>query len=366
MAMNTTRFFSWRNRLPAPRTLLWGLTAAAGGLFALHCGSSYLAGRQPPAAGPAAFQQAASYSRAHSGLAMLIMKDREIVYEDYARGVTPDQPLNLYSGTKSFSCAIAAAAAQDGLLDLDEPVAQTIGEWRSDALKSRIAIRHLLSLTSGLDAGERGSIPSYAGAIQAEALFAPGAVFQYGPNPYQAFGEVMRRKLQSSGESPLDYLKRRVFEPIGLTVGRWRTDSAGNPRLPAGAFLTAREWAKYGQFLLDGGRWGGVPLIDEHRLAECFKGSTANPAYGLTVWLPAQRGGVAAYSRTSTDPAALKLLAAGAGEELAEAAGRGGQKLYIVPSKRLVIVRMADRSGLWHWGFKDANFLDPILRHYGL
>jgi hypothetical protein len=85
----------------------------------------------------------------------------------------------------------------------------------------------------------------------------------------------------------------------------------------------------------------------------------------LTVWLSAQRGGTAAYSRTSTDRNALKLFAAGTGEAIVKAAGMGRQKLYIVPSKRLVIVRMADRWGLWHWGFKDANFLGPILWRYG-
>ena len=312
----------------------------------------------------AAFQKAAAYSKWHGGLAMVVMKDGAVIFEDYAKGIAPDRPLNLYSGTKSFACAISTAAAQNGLLELDEPVAKTIGEWQGDPAKARITIRHLLSLTSGLDAGSRGSIPTYAEALQAKVKHEPGAVFEYGPVPYQIFGEVMSRKLHASGENPLDYLKRRILAPAGLTIGEWRMDKAGNPRMPAGAFLTAREWGKYGQLMLDRGRWGGTTVLDEARLAECFNGSAANPGYGLTFWLPTQRNGIAPYSGKSTDHIAAKLLASGAHGDIIEAAGRGGQKLYIMPSQRLVIVRFANRWSLWTLGFRATAFLGPVLQHY--
>lgn len=364
--MIVTKPPSGRWRLPALRSLRWRLAAAVGGLLAVYCGLSYSAGREPPATGPAAYQQAASYSRAHSGLAVLVMKDGKTVYEDYARGTTPDQPLALYSGTKSFSCAIAVAAAQDGLLELDEPVAKTIREWEGDAMKEHITIRQLLSLTSGMgEAGRWPLIAPYADAPGARVSATPGTAFQYAGAPFQVFGELMRRKLHASRESPLDYLQRRVFAPIGLTAGRWKMGRDANPRMPAGAFLTAREWAKYGQLVLDRGRWRGKAVLDETLLAECFKGSGANPGYGLTFWLPGRRNGLG-ENGASTARNTAQLLDAGAGEDIVKAAGRGGQKLYIIPSKGLVIVRLADRWGLWHWGFRDADFLAPILRADGV
>ena len=69
----------------------------------------------------ASYRRAAAYSRAHRGFSLVIMKDGQIVFEDYARNHTAAEAHNIYSGTKSFSCAIAIAASEDKLLSLDEP-----------------------------------------------------------------------------------------------------------------------------------------------------------------------------------------------------------------------------------------------------
>ncbi len=238
----------------------------------------------------AGYRQAAAYSRAHRGLSMLIMKDGRIVFEDYPMGHPANEAHNLASGTKSFSCAIAVAAAQDKLLTLDEAVSKTVTEWQTDELKSQITIRQLLTLTSGMDAGEAGSIPTYAEAIEARMLHSPGTVFQYGPAPFQVFGELMRRKLAASGENARTYLERRVLQPMGVKVDSWRTGADGYPHMPAGARLTAREWVKYGQMILNGGQWEGRRILDKDLLSECFRGTEANPGYGLTFWLPLNAG----------------------------------------------------------------------------
>lgn len=149
----------------------------------------------------AAYRQAAAYSRAHRGLSMVVMKNGQVVFEDYAKGQSANESHNLFSGTKSFSCAIAVAAVEDKLLRFDEPVSQTITEWQTDPQKLEITIRQLLTLTSGIDAGKPktpGSIPTYAGSLDARMLHTPGTAFQYGAVPFQVFGEVMRRKLAST------------------------------------------------------------------------------------------------------------------------------------------------------------------------
>ena len=103
--------------------------------------------------------------------------------------------------------------------------------------------------------------------------------------PFQIFGEVMRRKLAPKKESVMDYLKRRILNPIGLKVAFWRNGSDGNPLLPQGANLTAREWVKFGQFLKNGGKWNGKQIVPKKLLDELVVGSKANPAYGMTFWL---------------------------------------------------------------------------------
>ena len=307
-----------------------------------------------------AYQQAAAYSRAHRGLSMVIMKNGKIVFEDYAKGHTADEPHNLYSGTKSFSCAIAVAAIQDKLLSFDEPVSKTITEWQTDVQKSKITIHQLLTLTSGIDAGKTGSKPSYTEAIETEVLHAPGRAFQYGPIPFQIFGEVMRRKLAATGENPREYLSRRVLKPIGAQIDSWRTTEDGNPKMHAGAFLTAREWAKYGQLVLNQGRWEGKEILNKKYLSECSDGTAVNPGYGVTFWLPTKAG--INSEGHNTNRSAEKLKAIHAPDLIIKAAGVGGQKLYVIPSQNLVVVRQASRLPLWGRGFEDAGFLAPLFK----
>jgi CubicO group peptidase (beta-lactamase class C family) len=166
-----------------------------------------------------------------------------------------------------------AASIEDKLIkSFDEKVSDTISEWKTDARKSKITLRQLLSLTSGIDTGENGRPPLYAAALGFPVKYEPGAMFEYGPAPFQIFGEVMRRKLLPKNETALDYLKRRVFSPIGLIVASW-THQNGQPNIPSGAFLTAREWARFGQFLENGGRWNGKQIVSKKLLDECFKGT---------------------------------------------------------------------------------------------
>lgn len=233
------------------------------------------------------FDAAAKYLESKNGHAMLVYLDGRLVFERYLNGYEPTTPHQLASGTKSFSGAMAVAAVQDGFLDLDEKVADTITEWKADERKSRITVRQLISLTSGIAGGDNGSVPSYAEAVKmANAIAEPGTKFSYGPIPFQCFGELMRRKLEPRGESVEAYLARRILKPIGLEPEFWRKDADGNIHLPSGAFLTPGEWARFGLFIQRGGQWSGEQILDLELLKECFRGSKTHPTYGLTFWLP--------------------------------------------------------------------------------
>ena len=177
---------------------------------------------------------------------------------------------------------MAIAAQQDGLLSLDEPASKTLTEWQGDPLREKITLRQLLNLTSGIPGGNLGRIPTYQEAVQSPAEAPPGTRFSYGPVPFQIFGEVMRRKL---GGDPLAYLQRRIFQPIGLEYAFWRRGPDGNPHLPSGAFLTARNWARFGELVRQGGVWQGQRVVDAALLDRCFEPSQVNPLYGLSWWL---------------------------------------------------------------------------------
>ena len=285
------------------------------------------------------YESAAKYLESTNGHAMLVYEDGKLVFERYLNGHKAEKGHVLASGTKSFSGFMAVAAQEDGLLKLDEKLSDTITEWKDDALKKDITIRQLLSLSSGIAGGETGQVPGYNQAVEiAKVTTAPGKRFQYGPIPYQIFGEVMRRKLVASGKAkdPLDYLQQRLFTPLGMKYEVWREDAEKMPHLPSGAFFTAREWAKFGLFALNGGSWEGKQIVKPESLAECFKPAPANPNYGMTFW-----------KAKPTDPI----------PDLVMAAGKGKQKLFMIPSKKLLIVQFADAEQ----GYREEKFLSLAL-----
>jgi CubicO group peptidase (beta-lactamase class C family) len=295
-------------------------------------------------------RDAADYNASVGGVSFLVMRDGAVVFEDYPNGGARERAFDLASGTKSFSCAIAAAAVQDGLLDLDERASATLTEWKSDPRKARITVREVLSLTSGIRPTRIGRAPPYAEAAAQPAAAEPGAVFAYGPVNFQIFGEIVRRKLKSfeGGRYPdaLAYLKARVLNPVGAAPAAWKKGRDGLPTLPQGAEFTARNWARYGQFALQGGRWKGAALVDVKAFGECFKGSAANPAYGLSWWLNEPMDASALKkarvmtmaSDLFTHPRRAELP-----DDLFMAAGAGGQRLYVIPSMQLVVVRQYPR-----------------------
>lgn len=313
----------------------------------------------------AGFARAAQYSGARRGVSLVVMQGGAVVFEDYPNQGAPDMGWELASGTKSFSGIMAAAAAFDGWLSLDERCADTLPEWRGDPRKSRITIGQLLSLTSGLDGGRIGRPPRYQDAIAAPTRAAPGESFDYGPAPFQVFGAIMARKLAARGlaPDPIAYLQSRVLDALGIRPTRWRSDR-DEPRLPSGAAFTARDWARFGQFVLRADAGAALALqLDRGVLRACFTGSAANPGYGLTWWL-LRAGLVPPGPRAGIDEES-ELARFAARHDVRMAAGAGNQRLYLVPARDLVIVRQATgilgalfgRGAAW----SDVAFLEAIL-----
>lgn len=306
--------------------------------------------------------EAIAYSQAHRGLSVLVLQNGEIVCS--TGGASVETPYELWSGTKSFVGVMAAAAVQDGLLTLEDLAADTLPEWSDDPVKSKVTLRQILWMVEG-QPSEIGNPPGYAGAVEVGFNAAPGEQFQYGPVPMQLFGEILRRKLVAAGldADPLAYLDRRILRPLGITGYRWRQGTDGYSLMPQGALMSAREWSVFGEFILRGGRsLDGTQLVSPETFTEMFEGSEANPAYGLTWWLARPSPSPDPVTRGSDLRQNLDRLP----PDLVLASGAGGQRLYLIPSRGLVIVRQADldleairagRSSEW----RDTEFLTLLL-----
>jgi len=299
------------------------------------------------------FEAAAEYSEENAGLAVLVYDHGKLVFERYQNGHRRDKPQHIFSGTKSFAPMVALIAQQEGLLELDEKVCDTISEWRGDQRKEQITIRHLLNFTSGLknndsDLHSIRTRDKYAASLACECVRAPGKRFRYGSNHLMVFGEVMKRKLAaaSKDDQPLPkdfvaYLKDRVLGPIDCEFASWLRDAKGNPALPYGAYMTAREWAKFGLLVLNRGKHGEQQVVPTEHFDECFVGSKANPIYGLNFWLVGKRARGSIPKDTVT------------------AAGMYNQKLYIIPSRELLVVRLGRTGARTRFG--DAGFLSRLF-----
>ena len=416
--------------------------------------ASQPANRQPeggitPEVERARFDAAADYSSKYGGRAVLVQRGGKRLFDRYDNGWSEARPHPLASGTKSFTGVMAMMAVQDGLLTLDERVCETLTEWKSDPRKSRVTVRELLSLSSGLESGD-GVLSSGGGsrllgdgardrerrlgiegrtkvdqpadlakaALGLSCVTEPGTEFRYGPSHFYVFCELLNRKLAAKGGAITTtgaYLEQRVFKDIGIGVARIGKDRAGNPNLPGGCMLTAREWVKFGQFVLDGGSVtdaDGVKrqLLRPELLAECFVPSKTNASYGLTWWLRNSAGDGAGDGAGGGHGAGIADTRGGGGGRGAQpakdeagnvrgskeratarerlmarlrernqeaqmgaingpdgkpvklymAAGLGKQRLYVLPQFDMVVVRFAEASSEGR-GFDDRTFLATVL-----
>lgn len=316
---------------------------------------------------------AADYSRHCGGQALVVMQGGRIVHESYANGGTAERRFLVMSITKNLAALAVFAARRDGLLTLDEPVARTIPEWRGDTAKSTLTIRNLLDQTSGLASGyntiyARGVRDKNKLAISLPLVATPGSRFAYAPGNYELLEEILRRKLSPRRTDPLSYLAAKILVPLGIpAVAEWRRDRRGNPFFSAGARLTARDLAKVGEFIRNRGRVWLLPVLPSSAFDGAFSGSSANSMYSLSFWLNAnaRRAGADPLSIEGTlgeprSPAQWRLssISSVAPADLVAMVGSGGERCYVVPSRKLVIVRFGAGSN-----FSDAEFLRRLFGH---
>ncbi len=305
---------------------------------------------------PAAVKAAAEYSKQHRGVSFLAVQNGRTLLEQ-----DPKTPHRIFSGTKAFWDLAALAAAEDGLLDLDDRVADTISAWRSDPRKSQVTTRQLLNFDSGIEPlfrlheGQSNDRDALAG--RARMVAEPGTAFIYGPAALQVFHQVLKTKL--GGQTPTHFLERRVLRRLGLGRQRYLPDRAGNPLLATGWILTAREWAKIGRVVLN----DGTPVISKQSLEQCWRGTAANRAFSLGWW-----NNRAAPNGREFDFEQMLMpkwpnqdwreacLCRDAPSDLVACIGSEGQRLYVVPSLHLIVVRQADGGS-----FSDAHFLRLLL-----
>lgn len=310
---------------------------------------------------------AAKYVAARRSYALLVKQHGHVIHESYSNGAKRGQGWRIYSGTKGFWGLAAMAAVEDGLIRLDEKVASTLPGW-NEGLKKSVTVEQLLDFTCGLERCLRlhqdGLKNRNQMAMDRPMVSSPGRSFIYGPSALQVFHEVLKRKLagkKGRGESPTRYLERKVLKPMGLGPQRYLADASGNPLLAAGFVMSAEQWSRMGDVLLANGR----PVLNSSSMGKLLEGSSANPAYSFGFWNNRAAGRMAPREIDIEDQLDVDwdrqnwsrvCIARGVPKDLIACIGSSYQRLYVIPSQGLVIVRQGLGAR-----YSDGEFLRTLL-----
>ena len=260
---------------------------------------------------------------------LLVARRGGLVVERYFGGSAGNRPHNLKSASKSVLSALVGAAVAQNVLELDQPIADVLPEAADldDAGKRKITVRHLLTMTSGLESTSFGNYGSWVASrnwvraalarpLQAE----PGTRFSYSTGGTHLLSATLSR---AAGRSTHDFAREHLFDPLGIRRSAWARDRQGVHMGGNNLSLPPRDMLKFGQLYLNRGRWGGKQLLPWQWVDASTRPGVVGPrgrgriygGYGYLWWLRGHRER-GAYI----------------------ASGYGGQYIYVAPAEDLVVV----------------------------
>ncbi len=278
--------------------------------------------------------------------AVVVMQDGRIVAERYAPGVGVDTPLMGWSMTKSVTNALIGILARQGELSIDGP-APVMAWGRAEDPRRAVSIDHLLRMTSGLElGGDLGNDWTSAFDPSVQALFAqddtaaffdgakltatPGERWRYANGATVILSGVLRAKLGGDAASVLRFARRELFEKLDMRHATLEFDAVGAPFGASHMWATARDWARFGQLYLDDGMVGGRRILPEGWVDYSARLTPGSESFGYGAGFWTNRGANGGAARTRPDMPRDSFMARGS----------QGQYVVIVPSARLVIVRL--------------------------
>jgi CubicO group peptidase (beta-lactamase class C family) len=263
--------------------------------------------------------------------AVIIVRSGRIIGETFADGFDAETPLLGWSMTKSVTSGLIGTLIQSGTITLSDEAASSFPEWAIDD-RQEITVADMLAMTPGLRWNEgygdvsdvtrmlylEDDMAGFAQELEAEAPV--GTVFNYSSGTSTMLSRIWQDRLDGGG---LGYPQQALFAPLGMTSAVMETDANDTFVGSSYMYATARDWARYGQFLLQKGVWNGQQILPE----------------GFTDWMFEP---VEASNGTYTKGHLWREAPGDAPpfEDGVWLRGHDGQAIGIFPSRELVIVRL--------------------------
>ena len=300
--------------------------------------------------------------------ALLVLRNGEPVFERYGKGYGPDMPLIGWSMTKSVTAMLAGLMIADGRLALERPA--PVPEWRTPGdPRGRITLAHLLHMEAGLAHEEvaREGVPVFD-ADTPKMLFldgaddmaryaenrpleaAPGAAHEYSTATSVIIADVLTDALTASPDPKARraamqaYLGGRLLDPLGIGSATAEYDRAGTFSGGSLLYMTARDWAKLGELMRNGGSVRGAQVLPRHWVQWMRTPSLLDPAYGGHVWLNRSRddGRDAPLFPDRAEPSVFAFI------------GHLGQYVIVAPERGLTVVRLGQTDDAHRDALVDA------------
>ena len=271
--------------------------------------------------------------------AVVVVHDGKVIAERYAVGIGIDTPLLGFSMTKSVINALIGILTQQGLTSPSMPA--PIPEWRGPTDPRReIEVGHLMRMTSGLklDETNSGFDPSsrmflqddMAGfAVKAEMIAAPGTRWAYSSPTTQVLARIVRDAV-GGPEQTLAFAWRELFNPLGMRNVTLEFDAGGTLQGSTYMLASGRDWARFGLLYLNDGAIAGKRILHEDWVDFCAA-ATLDTDYGAGFW-----------TNRSEHEHARGRVKLGIPRDAFFASGDLGQRIVILPTQHLVVVRLGD------------------------
>ncbi len=291
--------------------------------------------------------------------AVVVIAKGELAAERYAPGYDKDTRFISWSMAKTITGVLIGMLVADGLLSLDAPAPVDLWQRPGDP-RAEITLRHLLQMRSGLRHVEAGDPPYDSSEVRMLFLdgrddmarwareqpleYEPGTQFVYSSNTSVILADLAAKALTDSRDPATrvkvmrGYLKERLFGPLGMDSMVPEFDASGT--LIGGSLMhaTARDWAKFGEFLRRQGRApSGEQLVPSRWVEAMLTPSPQSPQYGFQVWLNRPIPG--------REPGDHPLFPERAPASLFSLIGHMGQYVLVSPDQGVTLVRLGHSTG---------------------
>ncbi len=271
----------------------------------------------------------------------IVLHNGKIVMEHYFNGHTANETWQWNSAGKTLTASTIGIAQEENLLNINTRASQYLGTgWTSEPLEKEnlITLRHLLTMTSGInDESDLVIIPNLTYLADAETRWSYHNVFQ----------KLMDVVAASSNQTFENYFNAKLKNKIGMD-GFWN-----NGIIYKIYHSNTRSMARFGLLAMTKGKWNNEQIINQTYFNESISTSqNINPSYGYLWWLNGKSrfmlpGGQGSYTGSIVPNAPAEMYAA---------MGAADQRIYAIPSKKLVIVRMGEASNPSNPNFAVSGF----------